>query len=299
MNDVGTKVLITGANGLVGQHLGELSWFNAVPFLTSRTPVANTRHEQSMFDWTNLTQISRFLDTINPDVIIHTAGVTSVDYAEKHPEETLAVNVEAVKEMVRWCKENGCRLVHFSTDFVFDGQHGMYSEQDAPNPLSHYGRTKLESETIVLDQLDDAVVIRTVLAYGYQPHLSRLNFPLWIKRELEQGHELKITADQYRTPTYAVDLAQVTQQLAFTGHSGLFHISGSEYMNVYEFAQQVAQVFELDETLLSRVQTQTMGQTGQRPMKTGFDISRARSVLNFDPASVNDGLRQMKARMPG
>lgn len=297
MSSVGTKVLITGANGLVARHLADLTWPNSTPFLTSRTKVLDAEFAQQSFDWNSLDEIDRFLNHVHPEVIIHTAGVTSVDYAERYPKETQTVNVAAVEAIARWCKTTGCRLVHFSTDFVFDGEQGMYSEEDRPNPISHYGRTKLESESAVLDQLENAAIIRTVLVYGYNAHLSRLNFPLWVKRELEQERTLKITADQYRTPTHAVDLARAAQQLAFSDHRGLFHIAGSEYMNVYELALQVARVFELDETLLTPVQTKSMGQTGQRPMKTGFDISRARDLLNFDPVSVNVGLKQMKVCM--
>lgn len=296
-NPAARRILITGANGLVARHIAELPVVGAEYLLTSRMNVDHAEWPSYPFDWCQIDGISAFLSDLDPDIVIHTAGVTAVAYAEQYPEETIDINVRAMEQVAQWCQENRSRLVHFSTDFVFDGVDGMYDETDAPHPLSHYGRSKLSSEEIVLQHCPDAAIIRTVLVYGYAPQLSRLNFPLWLKQQLEMGNHLNITADQYRTPTYAEDLAAATIELALSDHKGLFHISGPEYLSVYDFALRVAEVFDLDATLLTAVETVTTVQSGQRPMKTGFDLSKVQRAIAYHPCDVQTGLQRMKQRM--
>ncbi|MEZ4721608.1 MAG: SDR family oxidoreductase [Flavobacteriales bacterium] len=291
------RVLLTGATGLVATHISELFSESDDLVLTSRSTVANTPFHFEHFDWRNTDEIKSFLKSVRPKTIIHTAGVTSVDYAELNKQETGLVNVAAVQEMVSWCKLNDCRLVHFSTDFVFDGELGMYSEANESNPLSYYGSSKLKSEQIVLTGLVSSIVIRTVLVYGYNAQLSRLNFPLWLKQQLEQGVELSITADQFRTPTYAEDLAKATILLARSNVSGLFHVGGPQYMSVFDFALLVCDEFNLNRELIKPSKTEIMNQSGKRPLKTGFDISKVSSQIDYQPVNVIDGLTLMHQRM--
>jgi dTDP-4-dehydrorhamnose reductase len=297
MNNRPPRILLTGCTGLIATHIAELGSEDIDLILTSRSIPEFGSAAFFQFDWNATSKIQTFLSSIKPDIIIHTAGVTSVDYAEQRKPETDAVNVQAVQEIVAWCASNDCHLVHFSTDFVFDGNKGLYAETDEAKPISYYGQSKLKSESLVLGGLQNAVVIRTVLVYGYSRQLSRLNFPIWLKQQLENRNELNITADQFRTPTYAEDLAQATLDLALSDHHGLFHVSGPEYLNVYEFAEKVCQVFDLDADLLKPSATNTMGQAGQRPLKTGFNIDKVGNTIGFEPLNVMDGLAKMRSRM--
>jgi len=129
-----------------------------------------------------------------------------------------------------------------------------------------------------------------VLVYGYAPALPRLNFPLWVALRLAQELETHITADQYRTPTLAEDLASATLRLALSEHRGTYHISGPEYISVFDFAIKAAEAFGLDAALLIPVNTAAMDQRGQRPLKTGFDIQKARRDIEFKPMNVTEGL---------
>lgn len=276
---------------MVGTKLRELAHGKDAEFiLTARSDIESSGFPFQRFDFGATDGIDAFLTSLQPDIIIHTAAVTSVDYAALHPEETDAVNVVAVERITRWCALHKRRLVHFSTDFVFDGRRGMYSEDDPPGPISHYGRSKWKSEQFVQQLLADHVIIRTVLVYGYAPSLPRLNFPLWIESRLREGMQTHITADQFRTPTWAEDLAGATLDLALSPLRGTFHISGPEYTSVFDFAVKTALAFGLDPALLVPVTTASMDQSGERPLKTGFDIKRAREQIGFNPASVAEGL---------
>lgn len=294
MNTSRKRVLITGASGLVGTKLVEAAGQYGGDFLlTSRNKIDNQAFSWFPFDFSHTDQIHSFLSGLQPEVIIHTAAVTSVDYATDHAGETELINVAAVESIARWCRISHCRFVHFSTDFVFDGKHGMYSETDLPSPISIYGESKWKSEQLVQSLLDDYVIIRTVLVYGYAHSLPRLNFPLWIISRLSEGLQTSVTADQFRTPTLAEDLAKATLNLAFGNHTGIYHIAGPEYMSVFDFAIKTAEVFSLDVSLLTPVATHVMNQTGPRPLKTGFDIKKAKHDIGFTPRGVKGGLEQL------
>jgi len=173
----------------------------------------------------------------------------------------------------------------------------MYNESDPCLPISSYGQSKLNSESILLAELKNSAIVRTVLVYGYANSLSRSNFPLFIKTHLEKGKTLTITADQFRTHTHAEDLAKATMDLALSEHCGIFHIAGPEYLSVFEFALKIAETFQLDSSLLKPIHTEIHASTDKRPLKTGFNISKIQNHIRYHPLSVREGLERMKERM--
>lgn len=289
------RILITGSNGLLGQKLVSLlssqagietvataRGSNRLPFVTNYTyyPLDIT-HEQ---------EVSRLLDEIAPDIIIHTAAMTHVDQCEADKEGCWAQNVTAVHYLMEAAKRVNSFFVHVSTDFIFDGQAGPYDENAAPNPLSFYGWSKYAAEKIIISSGINYAIARTVLVYGIAHDMSRSNIILWVKKSLEEGKRIQVVTDQWRTPTLAEDLAIGCMLIARQQAGGIFNISGKDLLTPYEMALMTARYFDLDHSLISPVDASTFSQPGKRPPRTGFLIEKARRVLGYQPRSFAEGI---------
>ncbi|GAB5539979.1 MAG: dTDP-4-dehydrorhamnose reductase [Salibacteraceae bacterium] len=231
MSDGRQKVLITGSKGLIGHWIAHYSSSLHETILSTRDPEA-----LHYLDLSDPNSIHNILNKVCPNTIVNCAGITSIASAAGDPSLSQSVNTESVALISRWCSTNNARLIHFSTDFVFDGKASFYNEDSETIPQSIYGATKLNSEKAALTNNRNTAVVRTSLVYGYHPELSRLNFPLFIKQVLEKGESLNITADQFRSPTYVEDLATATVQLMRSDFTGLLHLAGPQRISVMQFA---------------------------------------------------------------
>ena len=204
------------------------------------------------------------------------------------------LNVTVVKWLSEISEDINAHLIHLSTDFIFDGIKGNYKETDTPNPLSYYGLSKLKSEEILINSKIDYTILRTILVFGKVYDMSRSNIVLWVKSMLEKGKEITIVDDQFRTPTYVEDLALACKISMDKKAIGIFNISSNELLSVYEIAQQIADAFHLDKSLIKPISTSTLNQTAPRPAKTGFDLSKTNKVLEFYPKSFKEDLQRFK-----
>lgn len=288
-------ILITGSNGLLGQKLVEQlrSRPDVKLIATSkgenRHPIQDGYVYASM-DITDEARMRELFTTYQPTEMINGAAMTHVDQCEENREQCWKLNVEAVEIMSRVCQENGVRLVHLSTDFIFDGEAGPYQEEDTPRPLSYYGESKLASEALVLKSGAEAAIVRTMLVYGVIGDGSRSNIVLWARKALTKGDPIKVVNDQFRSPTLAEDLAAGCIQVVMKNEIGVFHVSGPETLSVVEMVYQVADHWGLDKGLISEVSSATLGQTAKRPPRTGFIIEKARTALGYQPRSFREGL---------
>lgn len=295
------KVLITGANGLLGQKLVKLLEGNpevevvASGLGTNRNPKGNYSYIQL-----NITHEDEVMDTIThikPVVIINTAAMTHVDECELNPETCRKLNVTAVSHLIKAAEINHSFLIHLSTDFVFDGENGPYKEDDLPNPLSKYAESKLASEELLKTSNVRHAIVRTMLVYGVVPDMSRSNIVLWVKKSLEEKKHIKVVNDQWRTPTLAEDLAKGCIMVAEKKAEGIFHISGAELLNPYEMAIETARFFKLDEGLIEETDGSVFTQPARRPAKTGFILDKAKKKLGFSPVSFKEGLAIVKEQL--
>ncbi|MDG2074163.1 MAG: SDR family oxidoreductase, partial [Polaribacter sp.] len=195
------------------------------------------------------------------------------------------------------CSEINAHLIHLSTDFIFDGEKGNYTETDAPNPLSYYGETKLLSEEILEKSTINFTILRTILVYGLVNDMSRSNIILWVKEMLENKKEITIVDDQFRTPTFVEDLALACKISVDKKATGVFNISSNQLLSIFEIAQEIADVFDLDKSLIKPISTSTLNQTAARPKKTGFDLSKTNRVLEFYPKSFKEDLQRFKLKL--
>ncbi|MEQ8417974.1 MAG: SDR family oxidoreductase [Imperialibacter sp.] len=287
------SILITGANGLLGQKLVVLLREKGEDFLAtgrgaSRIPLEGIRY-QSM-DITNAAETLKVITTEKPEVVIHTAAMTNVDQCETDKEGCWLQNVTAVENIVKACEASGAFLLHLSTDFIFDGEDGPYSEEAKANPVSYYGDSKLAAEKAVMAGKIDWAMARTVLVYGIAFDMSRSNIILWVKKSLEDGKTINVVNDQWRTPTLAEDLAMGCYLIAKKKAKGVFNISGKDFMNPYQMAIATADYFGLDKSLINETDGSKFSQPAKRPPKTGFVLDKAKEVLGYSPHSFEEGI---------
>lgn len=206
------KILITGSNGLLGQKITDLCLAKKLDFLATSSGAnrysACPAQYYATLDITDEQNIHEVLSAYQPTHVIHTAAMTNVDQCELQPEACDLVNRQAVYMLANYCHEHHIHFQLLSTDFVFDGAAGPYREEDQPNPLSVYARSKVAAENI-LGQFPElrSSVVRTIIVYGKGENLSRSNLILWAKEALSEGKPLQIVDDQFRAPTWADDLA--------------------------------------------------------------------------------------------
>ncbi len=251
-------------------------------------------------DVTDEVEIRKIFTQYKPDAVINTAAMTNVDACETERETCDKMNIESVEFLCRICEEFNTHLVHISTDFVFDGVKGPYSELDKPNPLHYYAKSKLEGEKRVENCKAPWTIIRTILIYGVVDDLNRSNIILWVKNSLSQKKVIRVVTDQFRAPTLAEDLAEACVQAVMRGVTGMFHVSGEEIMPIIEIANRTADFFNLDKSYIVPVSSDELKQPAKRPLKTGFILDKARKELDFKPHSLKEGLaivaEQLQAR---
>lgn len=295
------RVLITGANGLLGQALVRRMSQNREYDVLATARDDAPRFEDASCGYTPLdvTQpddVAAVFQDFTPNVVVNCAALSDVAACEENRNEAWAVNARAVKTIAKQCRETGARLVQVSTDFVFNGKRGPYDENARPDPVNYYGRTKLAGENAVRDAgRSNWAIVRTILLYGTGQSLGRSNILLWMIDQLSQNEEIHIVNDQYRTPTYVGDLAAGIERLIHFEKTGTYHISGRNLVSIYELACTAAEVFDLDASLIEPVSSDFFEDDVERPPKTGFIILKAETELGYDPFSLPDGLRALKA----
>lgn len=295
------KILVTGANGLLGQKLIKL--LDEDPdvdlIATARSPLSSTlqRGVFQKMDIENKEDIVHALFEHKPDVIINTAAMTQVDECELNREKCWKSNVASVELLAEACQWYNTYLVHVSTDFIFDGSHGPLDENEKPAPVNYYGETKLAAEEVIKNSSIDWSILRTVLVYGVTPDMSRSNIVLWVKNNLEQGKEINVVNDQWRTPTLAEDLAMGCYLAAKKKVKGIYNISGKDFMSPYDIALKTADFFKLDKLLIRATDSTQFKQPARRPLTTGFIIDKARKELGYEPRSFEEGLRILKEQL--
>ncbi len=291
-------ILITGSNGLLGQKLIDLlsqeSGINLIATARCENRLPNQEgYTYQTLDITDPKAVEDVFATYKPQIVIHTAAMTNVDTCEHELCECEALNVKAVEYIVSACTKHHSFLCHLSTDFIFDGEAGPYDEEAIPNPISVYGETKLKAEQIIQASSIRWAIARTVLVFGIVPDMSRTNIILWVKKSLEEGKQINVVTDQFRTPTLAEDLAIGCWLIAQKEAEGIFNISGDELLTPYEMAIKTAEFFHLPKELIKPADSSTFSQPAKRPPRTGFILTKAKNMLGYKPRTFSEGIALM------
>jgi len=288
------KALVTGANGLLGQKLYLLltkqdnTEVVACSKGVNKNSLISTNYLE--LDITEKISVSKVINEVYPDIVINTAAMTNVDQCESERESCWKINVSGVANLIEACKDNGIFLIHLSTDFIFDGSAGPLDESAEPDPVNYYGESKLAGEKLIMDSDIDWAIARTVLVYGLIPEMSRSNIILWVKQSLEQGKDINVVDDQWRTPTLAEDLAMGCLLIAKKRAKGVFNISGKDFLTPYQMAMKTGEFFNLDTSLIHKTDSNQFTQPAKRPLITGFIIKKAEDELNYYPHTFEEGL---------
>ena len=219
--------------------------------------------------------------------------MTNVDACEQNQEDCWNINVKAVEYIASASECINAHLVHLSTDFIFDGKSGPYSEEDTPNPLHFYAKSKLESERIVQKIMTKWSIARTIIIYGVTDNMSRSNLVLWAKKEMENGNVINVINDQFRSPTFAEDLAKGCISLVDHSAFGIYHLSGPKTYSILELVNLVADFYNLDKSLINPISTSSLNQPAKRPLVTGFIIDKAIKDFGYDPVDFLEGITIM------
>ena len=287
------KLLITGASGLLGTKLCEIALrknHEVYSAYSQHRPLYGTPVKLDILD---LKAEQQILDKIKPQGVVHAAALTDVDKCEMEKELAWKTNVEATTNLVRLCKEHDAYLVYVSTDYVFDGEKGTYKEMDDPAPINHYGLTKLKGEEAV-QTLDKYCIARGSVIYGSTPATGKTNFALWLLDKLRKKEEVKIITDQWNSPTLNVSMAEMILQILEKRVNGIFHLAGATRLSRYEFAEHLAETFDLDPKYIKPVQSEHIKWIAKRPKDSSLDVNKAKRTLAIKPLEIREALEIMK-----
>jgi dTDP-4-dehydrorhamnose reductase len=298
-----TRILVTGGNGLLGTKVIEQSLTrDGIEIISTSRDVCQNGYLGSFLfgqlDITDADAVSCVLREHHPDVVIHTAAMTNVDGCETSRDEAWRINVDGTENVARACRAIGARLVHLSTEYVYDGTAGPYRETDPVNPLGWYARTKWESEERVRACVDNAAIGRTTIIVGQAPHV-RPNFVLWLVHQLRSHQQAKIVVDQIGSPTLAENLAEMVLALALSEVQGVYHTAGATVIGRYDYARLIADVFGLDADMLVPITTAQLNQPAPRPLKAGLLMDKFKAAFpDVHVLSAREGVEAIKAQAP-
>lgn len=275
------KILITGASGLVGQAMCSLLQKKKIKFVGS---VKNISESSFSFDVAEMNisckhSCKHVLNKFSPDIIINTAAFTNVDQCEINKEECWMVNVVGVENLVMYCKRKNIHLVHISSDFVFDGLNGHYSENDVCNPINYYGKTKLCSENIIKENISNYTIIRTSMIYDYNNFEK--GFLSWIAKKVKKNQTINVVDDQFRTSTNVHDLVKSIFVIINRKKTGVYHISSDVRLSIYDIVCKFVKKNGFDISLVNKISSKELKIIAQRPKDSSLNCRYAMKNLKY------------------
>lgn len=291
-----THFLVTGASGLLGLNfcLAVDGKKHKVTGVDYRNPLKWINFKMLQANLTKPGAIERIINEVKPDVILHCAANANVDDCESHPDEAETVNSVLPGEIAEVARNHKIRMIHISTDAVFDGETGNYSESDMPNPLSVYSLTKLRGENAVLAANPHALVLR-VNFYGWSITGKRSLAEYFVNNLAEQK-PLKGFTDVLFCPLMVLDLAETILEANEKGLNGLFHCVGPEVMSKYDFGVAIANQFGFDSALISPASVQEGGLTAARSPNLTLSTDKITAALGHPLPSFQPGLKKFQSQ---
>lgn len=274
------KVLVTGASGFLGTVLCK-------KLLAHGFQLVKISHKDC--DITNYYKLKKIFSKERPNLVIHAAALTDVDYCEENKEECFRINVIGTEFVQSLCNEFNIKMVLISTDFVFDGVKGDYGEEDFRNPINYYGFSKMIAEDISR-KLRNYLIIRTSSMFGYF-HNKKTDFPSFVIKNLIAGKEVKIAKDFFRKPVFVDDLADTIIFLIKNNNKGIFHACGMEKISTYEFALMIAKKFNLNQKLIKPVFSQEIDFKAMRPKDSSLNTKKIEN-LGYKFLSLEEAIKK-------
>ena len=282
------RILVTGASGLLGKRLAELALQKGHDVISSYRNNVPVHGKPLEVDLTRSTAVTKAFLGVRPDVIINTAAMTDVDKCELDPEAAFSANSKAVSNIANAAKETESFVVQVSTDYVFDGERGAYSENDETRPINKYGESKLEGEKVVMNELDKQVwsIARSSVIYGWG-RASRPNGATFVYEKLFRGESIRMARDMFSSPTLNTSLSEMLIEIAERQLPGIIHVAGATRLSRFDFAVGIAKTFGLDATLIKAVQARDLQWKAKRPADSSLIVERAQKLLRSAPLNID------------
>jgi dTDP-4-dehydrorhamnose reductase len=292
------RILVVGANGMLGQRL--ISFYAVKENVEL---IGCSIEDKPYFDKVSYTQcditvrenVKKVIFDFYPDIVINAAGFTNVDQSETARETAWKINVKGVEYLTEACRTIDAKIIHISTDYVFNGLNGPYDENAKVDPLGYYGRTKLASENALRIGAVTYSVIRTNVLYGIAN--SRPDFVRWVINSLNDKKQIRVVTDQINNPTFVEDLVQAINKIIELDKYNLYNIGGKDFLNRFEFAVIIADYFNLDKSLILPIVTEELKQPAKRPLKSGLITIKAETELGYKPHSIIEALAIIKKQL--
>ncbi len=297
-NLIKKRILVVGSNGMLGQRtirfFSRQNNFEILGCSIEEHPVTND-YDYVCCDLTKRENVKKIIYDFYPDFIVNAAAYTNVDLSEVEREIAWKVNVKGVEYLAETARVLDSHLIHISSDYIFDGTSGPYSENAKPNPLGYYGRTKLASENAL--KISGAVytIIRTNVLFGIAD--SRPDFVRWVINSLKDNKPIRIVTDQFNNPTFIDDLVQAVSKIIEFEKDGVYHIGGRDFLSRFEFAEKVADYFNLRKNLIQPIETEELNQRARRPLKSGLITLKAETEIGYKPHTITESLMLMKREL--
>ncbi|MEW6701161.1 MAG: dTDP-4-dehydrorhamnose reductase [Bacteroidota bacterium] len=293
------RILIIGSNGMLGQRLAQFFMSNGnIELLCTSVEDESFIPEVSykQLDIGQKNKVREIIIGFFPDFVINTAAFTNVDKSESEKETAWKINVTGVENIALYSWAVDAHLIHISTDYIFDGKKGPYTEEDKPNPISYYGRTKLASENSIKISGVRHSIIRSNVLYG-PAKFSRPDYVKWVINSLSYGEKIRIVTDQISNPTYIDDIVIAINKIIEFKKEGTYNIAGAEIISRFDFTLRIAKYFGLDEKLILPIITKELNQAAQRPLKSGLITLKAQTELGYKPHTIEETFELMKKEM--
>ena len=288
------RVLVTGGSGFVGYKL--VKKFQKIATV-GYTVCSNSCqiHNATKFqvDLRENDTIRQAILKFAPDIVIHCAAETDVDVCEFKPERAWEINVEGTRDVVLHAEAVGAKIVLLSTSFVFDGELDHYGPEDKPNPSNVYGETKLAAEQAVIQSCAPGLILRTDQPFGWSEKWQTDTMVEWVLNQLIRDEPFPVFQDWWNCPTFIDDLAQMTFSLALNEHRGIYHCVGSEYVSRYQWANLIADVFNLNKQIILKGQSNNSELPAARP-NVHLRNSKMRAATGIKIHSLRESTRKLQ-----
>lgn len=289
---VNGTLLVTGYSGFVAGSVVKQAGAQWSVSAVSRSPVAGAPPHVAnpQFDLRSFDRLEQLFVDLRPTAVIHTAAIANIDYCESHHEEAEAVNYGVTKRLAELCRDHGGRLIFCSTDTVFDGRRGMYTEDDAPVPLNYYAETKVRAEQVVRETCENSVVARLSLVLGLPIIGGGNSFLARMVDDFQTGRGVQMADNEVRTPVDVVTLGRALLELAQNDYTGIIHLAGNSRLNRYEMALRIAKRLGYSPDMVRAISSNALPGRAARPDDASLDNTLTRSVLKTPMQDLEGGL---------
>ncbi len=289
------SILVTGANGFLGQHL--CAYLSKKGYQITATSRGPSRLDDS-FSGTYIScdlsvevKVAELIATVKLDVVIHTAAMSKPDECNSQKDACYLHNVCSTRYLAEQTKAIKSFFIYTSTDFIF-GEGGPHGEDDIPDPLNYYGECKLKAEREVIETGVEHAIVRPVFIYGPTRQVTRPSFVQWVEQNLKNGKPIKVVGDQCRTPTFVYDICKGILSILITKKTGAWHLAGGEILSPFQMAVATARLLNLDAGLITEVTSANFPEPVRRAKQSGLKIEKAVREIDYRPTPFEDGLKK-------